>query len=274
MGDKKIISVVICTYNGEKYVKEQLESVLNQTILPTEIIISDDCSTDNTLKVINEVICDVTSVDVKVFANNRNLKTIKNFENAISKTSGDWIFLSDQDDIWYERKIETMLEFAEKFPKTKLLFTNAELIDENGNLLEVKLWEMWKFNSHKQSNWLYYRNSFKSLVYNENYVTGATVMFSRNLLRKALPISVPYGYYHDAWLALHAAAIDGLSFLDVCTIKYRIHSEQQVGINNSIIQHKGLARQTISAEKFRINLFLKYPVLMILTKLKRLNNRI
>ncbi len=162
------------------------------------------------------------------------------------------------------------MEYVEKFPKTKLLFTNADLIDENGNLLDVKLWNMWKFNSNKQRNWLYYRNSFKSLVYNENYVTGATVMFSRDLLRKALPISVPYSYYHDAWLALHAAAIDGLSFLDESTIKYRIHSEQQVGVNNSIVQHKGLDQRTISKKKFTINLFIKYPGLMILTKLIQL----
>ena len=269
------ISVALCTYNGEKYIKEQLDSILNQTILPDEIVICDDCSTDNTFSILESFKKKPEDkLDVFLVRNDIQLKTIKNFEKAISLTSGDWIFLSDQDDIWHERKVETMMEYVEKFPKTKLLFTNADLIDENGNLLEVKLWEMWKFNSHKQSNWLYYRNSFKSLVYNENYVTGATVMFSRSLLRKALPISVPYGYYHDAWLALHAAAIDGLSFLDVCTIKYRIHSEQQVGINNSIIQHKGLARQTISAKKFTINLFLKYPVLMIFTKLKELKKYI
>jgi glycosyltransferase involved in cell wall biosynthesis len=223
------VSVAICTYNGQKYIAEQLQSILRQTRLPDEIVICDDNSTDRTVEIIQSTFKEHSFEKFKIEINKPGLRTIKNFEKAISLCSGKWIFLSDQDDIWNNNKIETMLKALRW--NTLLLFSNGRLIDQDGNDLHATLWEHWGFTEEQQKRWNNNPSAFKDLLINKNFVTGATVLLNRKILKKALPILVPNAYYHDAWFALHAAASDGLHFIRDCTINYRIHSEQQVGIS-------------------------------------------
>ena len=120
------ISVVITTYNGSKYLYDQINSILNQTHLPNEIIVSDDNSEDNTLDIINSF---KSNSLIKINQNFKRLGFVKNFEKAISLTSGDLIFLSDQDDFWESHKIEFILN---KFKNDKSIFltiNNATLTD-------------------------------------------------------------------------------------------------------------------------------------------------
>ena len=102
-----MISVCIATYNGEKYIREQLDSILPQLGLDDEVIISDDSSTDNTLKIIEEY----NDCRIKIFSNNKFYSPILNFENALKKAQGDFIFLSDQDDIWKSNKVEVVMKY-------------------------------------------------------------------------------------------------------------------------------------------------------------------
>lgn len=102
-----MISVAMCTFNGEKYIKEQIESIINQSLVPDEIVICDDCSKDNTLNIIKETL-DNWPGKVQLVVNEKNLGYRKNFEKSISLCNGDIIFLSDQDDVWNRNKIEIM----------------------------------------------------------------------------------------------------------------------------------------------------------------------
>jgi glycosyltransferase involved in cell wall biosynthesis len=224
-------SVAVCTFNGEKYISQQLDSILNQTIIPDEIIICDDCSTDQTTYIIQKYI--LNNKTIKLYINNNNIGTIKNFEKAISLCNGELIFLSDQDDIWYPNKVEKYLYFFNNNKKCLLLFTNGDLIDEYGNNMGTTLFNEFYFPPSIQNKWKNNINAIKYLINNNNKVTGATICIKNQLVTNVLPILVYKGMWHDTWLALHAAKDNGLFFLNDSLIQYRIHNKQQVGINTN-----------------------------------------
>lgn len=222
-------SVALCTYNGEDYIEKQLISILQQSRVPNEIVIVDDCSTDNTMNIIRHFARENKELEITILQNETTLRTIKNFEKAISLCKYDWVFLCDQDDIWKKNKIEVMLRFIENNNDTLMLFTNASLIDENDQLLEGTIWDKWNFTKENQNDWKNNDFAFQNLVRNKNYVTGATAVISNKLFSKALPIIVPPRYYHDCWFALFASAHNGLYFIPDLLTEYRIHPKQQIG---------------------------------------------
>ncbi|RBP26597.1 glycosyltransferase involved in cell wall biosynthesis [Oceanihabitans sediminis] len=225
-----IISVALCTYNGEKYIKEQLDSIINQTYQVDEIIVCDDSSTDKTLQILKEYAFQYPNL-ISVFDNKTNLRTIKNFEKAISLTNGDLIFLADQDDIWKTSKVEIIVDYYKNTKNFKLVFTNGDLIDDKGNLINSTLWDEWGFSKERRKLWLDNDEAYKDLVLNKNKITGATVCINKSIKSNAIPIFTPDGYWHDAWLGLHAAAQGGLYFIEQSLILYRIHESQQIGIS-------------------------------------------
>lgn len=226
-----MISVALCTYNGAKYLSQQLDSILSQSMEINELIICDDHSTDKTWNIISTYKKKFPGI-INTFRNEASLKTIKNFEYAISKTTGDFIFLSDQDDIWKPRKVETMIKYFEKDKNCSALFSNGELIDENGKDLHSTLWQKWQFSKKKQNHWLDNENSFADLSKNKNFITGATLAFRSSLKNNILPVNVPHGYWHDAWIGLHASAQNGLCFTQKKLVYYRVHPEQQIGLTS------------------------------------------
>ena len=227
------ISVAICTYNGEKFLKQQLDSILLQTVCVNEVIICDDLSTDSTIEILHAYKNKYPGL-IKIFINEKTLKTVKNFEKAIALTTGDIIFLADQDDIWCLDKVEIMQRFFYENKNCKLLFSDAKLIDEEGGDLDAMLWDKWGFTEEIQNKWKNNKNAFKDLIANCNKITGATVCFHNSLKSFILPIELPEGYWHDAWLGLHASAQQGLMFTSQSLISYRIHENQQVGISRII----------------------------------------
>jgi glycosyltransferase involved in cell wall biosynthesis len=229
-----VVSVALCTYNGGKFIEGQLNSILNQTVKVDEIVVCDDVSSDNTLVMLETYKKKFPNL-IKIFTNDVTLGTIKNFEKVISLTKGDLIFLADQDDIWYENKVEVMVNFFQENRDCTLLFSNGSLIDENGINLNATLWEKWGFDKNLRALWSNNNNAFKDLIINNNKITGATVCFKSMLKGSVLPINIPKGYWHDAWLGLHAAANGGLMFLETCLINYRIHENQQVGISSDAV---------------------------------------
>lgn len=253
------ISVALCTYNGENFLKEQLHSIFSQTLSVDEIIICDDCSTDSTVNIVEGFMVRFPDI-IKLYKNEYSLKTIKNFEKAITLTTGDYIFLCDQDDIWLPTKTEKMIAHIIASPKILLLFTNGELINAQGKALGSTLWEQWGFDIDAKNLWSKMRNAFDNLLNNKNYVTGATVLFKSKLKEKGLPIDIPEGYFHDAWFAMHAAAQNGLFYLDESLIKYRIHEDQQVGIKKfgEITTESG-GGQSILVKDFVENIYKMYP---------------
>lgn len=209
-----MISVCMPTYNGEKYIKKQLESILCQLSINDEVIISDDSSTDNTLKICK----DFNDKRIKIFENNNFHSPIYNLENALKKSKGDYIFLSDQDDIWIDSKVDICIE---KLKEYFLVIHDADIIDKNENIL---------FDSFYKLN-----NTKKGKIYNliKNGYLGCCMCFRRELLNSLLPF--PQGLpMHDIYIGNFAAFNNyKLSFIDNKLIHYRRH-----GQNASITSEK------------------------------------
>ena len=130
-----MISVAIATYNGQEFIKEQLLSILNQTMPVDEIVICDDQSSDDTVKIIQELLCD----KIYLYQNEKNLGYKLNFKKALSYCKGDYIFLCDQDDIWKPNKVQTMIEIMQNHPEIKVLASTYDLIDDLGNEKQIDM---------------------------------------------------------------------------------------------------------------------------------------
>lgn len=249
------VSIALCTYNGGKFLKEQLGSFLQQTQLPDELIICDDGSTDSTLSVLEEF-TSKAPFKVSIYRNTPGLGAVRNFEKAIGLCSGDVIFLSDQDDIWVNEKIEAYIRFFNEHPGSLLVFSNGDLINETGSGIGSTLWEKWNFNKEMRDQWSDNEKAFDFLIRNDNKITGATVAIRSDLKNSIFPFSVPKGYWHDCWLGIYAAKNNGLFFIEESMIQYRIHKDQLVGIGNGTMINKDKV-SVISKMKEYINGVLK-----------------
>lgn len=223
------VSIAMCTHNGGIFLKEQLNSFLNQDVLPDSIVVYDDKSTDNTLAILKDFQM-IAPFSVNIKQNKEKIGTRENFQQAIDQANADIIFLADQDDIWKKNKISNYIKCFQSDPDALLFFSDGNLIDENGDELGSTLWEKWSFDQQTRTLWQDNFYAFKELLVNNNKATGATVAFRSTLKEKALPFYTRIPHWHDAWLALVAAGMHGLRFIQQPLIKYRIHSNQQVGI--------------------------------------------
>ncbi len=238
------LSVAMCTYNGSKFIKDQLNSIINQSRLIDEIIIYDDCSTDGTVAIINEYIEKHPGL-IQLFQNKKNLKSTKNFENAISKCTGDYIFLADQDDVWDFYKVEKIIAKFEGNESLEGIFTNGKLINDfNETIPNTDMWDSFYFfekNLEKKVDLFYL------LKHNANMVTGATLCIKKSIVGFILPFPdlTNKKFYHDEWIALIIASRNSLEYINEKLISYRIHTSQQIGvgkrnINNEKIRQKKL----------------------------------
>lgn len=197
-----MISVCIATYNGEQFIKEQLDSILGQLGEKDEIIVSDDNSTDETIKIIKSF----NDERIKIF-NNPLKGIIKNFENAILKSSGDYIFLADQDDIWCENKIKDTIE---NFDNVDLVISDATIVDKYGKVIGDSFF---KINGTKKG--------FVNNIINAGYL-GCAMAFKKEVKNYILPF--PKGIaMHDLWIGSLISLKGELIFLDKKLILYRRH---------------------------------------------------
>ena len=224
--EKLKISVALATYNGARFLPEQLESFLSQTVLPDEIIVSDDCSTDETVAILREFAARA-DFPVKIHENPKNLGSTENFAAAIAQCSGDLIFLSDQDDVWLPGKIEKIRGEFEQNAHLGFVFTDAELVDEKLGSLGVNLCDLTFDRKHRA---IKNRREIIKLLMLRNYATGATAAFRRELRNLFLPFpaDIPE-MIHDGWIALVSIAAAEFKFLDETLVKYRQHDRQQLG---------------------------------------------
>lgn len=215
------ISVALCTYNGADFLAEQLDSIGKQTTPVDEIMVCDDGSSDHTLDILENYKAD--GLPIHIHRNPKNLGFVKNFEKAVQLCTGDIIFLADQDDIWLPHKVATMIYAFQNKPAVMLAFSDAQLIDTQGNSLANTLWECVGLTPDSQV-------SFLDLLNNAR-ITGATVAFRQQLLDIALPI-LP-DWIHDAWFGLTAAATGSVYPIPDKLILYRQHANNQIGIRKS-----------------------------------------
>lgn len=216
----ELVSIVMATYNGEKYLRQQLDSILEQTHQHFELIVVDDASTDKTLSILKEY----AALDdrIHVFPAEINLGLVSNFERGLRLAGGDFIALSDQDDIFRKDKIELLLAALKNHPERDLVLSDLSLIDENGNNIAHSMWSYSKLNP-KQGK------PFGHLLY-ANFATGCAMMFTRRLLELAIPFP-PDCTVHDWWLAVIATSsrAGGICLVDKQLTAYRQHESNVLG---------------------------------------------
>ena len=220
------ISVAICTYNGAEFLPAQLESIAAQSRQPDEIVICDDGSTDNTRSCINQFVTRA-SVPISTRFNTQNLGSLKNFEQAINLCAGDVIALSDQDDVWREDKLKLIETALNTNPNAGLVFSDAEIVDENLNSTGRRMWNEVGFDAHKRK--LVAHGRALDVLLTGWTVTGATMAFRSEYKDLSLPIPTNIQMIHDGWIALTVAAVADVTMIDEPLIKYRQHERQQIG---------------------------------------------
>jgi hypothetical protein len=233
------ISVCVATYNGEKYIKEQIGSILSQLKFDDELIISDDHSTDNTLEVISQM----RDPRIKVYLNHKEKGYTSNFEHALSKATGEVIFLADQDDVWKPNKVSESLKYLENYD---FVVSDAEVVDRNLKVLSPSAFSLGrKYKS-------FWGNLFKFAY------LGCCMCFKRNVLEKAMPFPEKHNLCtHDNWLFIVAAAFFKVKILPLQLISYRRH-----GNNTSFGAEKVIKRNSVA-------FMLKYRVYLLFHILKR-----
>ncbi|MDT9331592.1 glycosyltransferase family 2 protein [Clostridium perfringens] len=242
-----MISVAMTTYNGESFIKKQIESILNQTITVDEIIICDDCSTDRTLEILSEEIQNRKSdIIIKIIRNKVNLGYIQNFYKAIKETNGDIIFLADQDDIWELDKVEKCIKFIES-NGCDAICSKFKLINENGDeIIDKSRFRINKFLLNNDTNT---KISFNRLIYG-NISPGCTYCFNKKVKDIYLKIN-DKNVIHDYQIMLIAATIGSVELLTDELIKYRLHSNNSVGFSNKTRKIK-----------FKINKLRRRPIMV------------
>lgn len=226
---EETIDVLLATYNGEKYLTEQIESILNQTYRNIRILISDDCSKDNTREIIKEY--QKKDSRIHAYFQKNNLGYIKNFEFLIKQVESNMFMLSDQDDVWLPEKIEKTAEVMKR-ENADLVFGDLEVVDENLKTINPSFNEYMllkrKINKcikNYKVNYLY------------NCVTGCTTLIKSKWIEKILPIPSNSRYVpHDYWIGIMIALEGKLAYVEKPYIKYRQHGNNQIGTDK--ISHK------------------------------------
>ncbi len=228
------ISVALCTFNGEKYIKQQLDSIINQSFKPSQIIICDDQSTDNTVKAIKEV-AKFSAIPVEVYVNDSRLGVTKNFAKAMSLCNHEYIAISDQDDKWKDNRLEVQMTYFKdhKNGHINVVFTDLELVDEKLNSLQKTMWEWLLFVGKRRKKWLKGKQ-LQVMMETGNVVTGATLMLRKDFAAGILSyFDKPFELkLYDEIIALLAIKEHSLGMIEIPTVMYRQHSKQVLGTAN------------------------------------------
>ena len=220
MNNNDTIDILMATYNGAKNLSRQIESILNQTHSNINLIISDDCSKDDTVEILKKY----ESLDdrIKVYVHNENMGSTKNFEFLLSKVTSKYFMFSDQDDVWYEFKVKDTYECI-KENDSDLVFTDLHVADEKLNIINDS------FNTLKKLKYKINKYSDYRLEYLYNTITGCTIMCKSDRIKDFTPFPTNKNVIHDAWMGLILSIKGKISYLDKPTLMYVQHSNNQIG---------------------------------------------
>lgn len=216
-------SVAMCTYNGETFIRQQLQSILQQSLPVDEIVICDDNSKDNTVAIADSILKD-SGISYKIIVNTPALGVADNFLKALRYTAGDYVFTCDQDDVWHEDKVRIFADAIDASQK-ELYFSDGILVDGAGNSLGSTIWEALNITNELASP----DPLFHKLL-NHPMVTGAAMAVSRQLIDRVS--AIPKNWLHDEWFSIVAALADNAAPIFQPTFDYRQHGNNVVGVKN------------------------------------------
>ncbi|HEU5222619.1 MAG TPA: glycosyltransferase family 2 protein [Candidatus Lumbricidophila sp.] len=257
------IGVALCTHNGAAHVEAQVRSILNQTRPVDELVVSDDASTDATIRLVEATVAahvatGAQAPELKLLRNRLPLGVTANFEQALAATSSDVVALADQDDVWSPERVARALAELDAYPQAELVMSDARLIGGDGVDLRRTLFGTLGVDAALVD--ALRADPFEVLLH-RNIVTGATVLLTRSLLERARPF--PSAWVHDEWLAIVAAVGGGIAVCDAPLIEYRQHGANQIGVTKRTVSvllerlraprtdrnARLLARATVMAER-------------------------
>ncbi len=214
--ESPLISIAMATYNGEKFIIEQLDSIINQSYKNIEIIICDDNSNDKTVEILKSY---CKKFPLTIIQNKINLGIVKSFEISLKNCKGEYIVLSDQDDIFLPKKIEILFD---NIKDSLLIHSDSIIIDQEKNILFDS-----HFDSFKSKNKTYFMDYIIG-----NNVTGNSVLIKKDLVRYAIPFP-KYIRIHDHYLAICASYHGKIEFIPDKLQYYRQHSNNSIGIRKN-----------------------------------------
>lgn len=241
------ISVAMCTFNGEPFLNAQLETIAAQSRLPDELVVCDDQSSDRTIEMLHQFAKRV-SFPVRIEVNPVNLRSTKNFEKCISLCQGQIVALTDQDDVWYPHKLQTLEAALQQSNDIVAAFSDADIIDDDSRPLGLRLWA--SFGLHRTNQKRFTNGHAVEVLCNHPVVTGATFAFRKKYFDIMRPI--PRRQFHDAWIVFLLATCGQFALISEPLMQYRRHPGQQVGIGASAMhlsQQIPLARNTGKARR-------------------------
>lgn len=245
------VDILLATYNGEMYLKEQLDSILNQTYSDFRLLISDDMSTDGTCKILEEYA--KKDKRIALFHQKENLGVASNFEFLLGKVESEYYAFSDQDDIWNSNKLEKSLAKL-KEDNADIVFSDLEVVDNKKNTIFKSYWELKEFKEK-----IVKYNSFEALYLN-NYVTGCTMLAKSSTIKKCLPIPKNSKFVlHDYWIALITSQNGKVTYIEEATIKYRQHKNNKVGSKkkSDSMNFKDMRKMFIDVKKEHFKVFIE-----------------
>ncbi|MGB3590406.1 MAG: glycosyltransferase family 2 protein [Nonlabens sp.] len=241
MRSQALVSVVICTFNGAKFLEPQIESVLDQTYKNIEVVVCDDGSSDGTVATVKRY--EAIDNRIKLYQNAENLGYIKNFEKGVNLVSGEYIAFCDQDDVWDLSKIQTMMDYAQS---GNLVYHDSAIVSED---LSQQFYKM------SDEKFMISGNCARALLIN-NCVSGHATLAQTGFVKSCMPF--PIAVPHDWWLAMNASIGDGLIYVDQALVKYRQH-----GSNVILKSGSKLDARTVVARKRERFAALSKPLLAV-----------
>jgi len=240
MKQSPLVSIALCTYNGAKYLADQLDTLVHQTYKGIEIVVVDDCSTDATVQILNNYAARYPQITI--YKNESNLGFTGNFEKAVKLCKGEFIALCDQDDLWDLQKIELQVDAIKD---NVFVYHDSEFIHEDGSPMNKKVSDIMNL----------YRGGEPEVFLFFNCVSGHSILMKKELLAGALPLK--QSYFHDWWLAYVATNIGTIDFIPQCLVKYRQHDSSDTNILRR--QRKNDKHKLSSVQKIeRIEQWLAY----------------
>ncbi len=231
------VTVALCTYNGAAFIREQLESILQQTRPPDELVVADDGSADDTISIVHAVFSAHGSQRTRLrvlTGGDRPLGVTGNFARAVAAATGDILVLSDQDDRWRPDRLSVAISAFERQPGIVLQHGDARLIDESGTSLGLTLFAALRLSRRERTE-IEQGRAFAAYL-RRNLATGATMAFRRSLLSAALPF--PREWVHDEWLAIVAAATGEIGVLADPLVDYRQHDANEIGVTAATLGYR------------------------------------